>query len=405
MPSELLLRNLTNLIITLSKKKDSSALDSLEEDPKLQDVWDEPPIFFDQWTQAPTKFQVEDSILQLFPPSFFENPTLFMESLPNISRGHQMLPAATLNELLESPYDVSKVKTFKNLVVKRIEKDERNEVSRAREAYQAGIPTPKVLGEIWHWGNQYALFEKLKALSLYAIIQEKYALDFANIQPLIMPGIWHKKEVWRNDLLIKYPELLETFKKIYLRYSLYFEKAELMLLLHNYLLDLIEPGRAAYRGPPQDPMITWGKFRQDLIIPTHSGQELLQEIGFENIENYYQKVLGKELWHKVIKQDIENRGNLKIEILERLHYFEEPFRNARSKQDTLFQKEIWKILSQHLLGFDVKKEMEKLQKQCQKAKLKHKDFNNRNLLVPWDFSKNQPKKAKVMLYLIDWEEN
>ncbi|MFH1789493.1 MAG: hypothetical protein ABH832_00250 [bacterium] len=44
---------------------------------------------------------------------------------------------------------------------------------------------------------------------------------------------------------------------------------------------------------------------------------------------------------------------------------------------------------------------------CEQKGIKHKDYNNRNILVRWD-SRNyrplKPKENEPPLYLIDWEE-
>ncbi len=59
------------------------------------------------------------------------------------------------------------------MVFKRIDQKEASEIAMARFAYEKGIPTPKVLGEIYDKRNCNALFEHIESRNLYAIVKKR----------------------------------------------------------------------------------------------------------------------------------------------------------------------------------------------------------------------------------------
>ena len=56
-------------------------------------------------------------------------------------------------------------------MTEEVDKKQLEEITLARRAWEAGIPTPKVLGEIKDKGNQYAFFEKISAINLLTLSQ------------------------------------------------------------------------------------------------------------------------------------------------------------------------------------------------------------------------------------------
>ncbi|TSC78879.1 MAG: hypothetical protein G01um101433_69 [Parcubacteria group bacterium Gr01-1014_33] len=132
----------------------------------------------------------------MLPDEFFENPTKWIESQRNIERGYEnetvLLPGEKIGELFDFPYDVSKVKelTFDTgekkikMVSKRLNPKESGEIALARKAWEAGIPTAKVLGEILDRDNLYAFFEKINGINLEAALIRKELEHLPGIPPV-----------------------------------------------------------------------------------------------------------------------------------------------------------------------------------------------------------------------------
>ncbi|MFH1789492.1 MAG: hypothetical protein ABH832_00245 [bacterium] len=156
---------------------------------KIAEMSKEKPVFYENDPTAEQSSSIDDEIVDSLPDDFFTNPTEWIESRPNINRGYDIfsrfenLPyGASIEELWEHPYDVSKVKIItlsngKIITSKRIN-GQTSEVDRAKKAFQAGIPTPKVLGEIHDKGNYYVWYEYIPARNVDSFLCDKITSEF-----------------------------------------------------------------------------------------------------------------------------------------------------------------------------------------------------------------------------------
>ncbi|MFA6135787.1 MAG: hypothetical protein WC705_00250 [Candidatus Paceibacterota bacterium] len=408
---EELIRKVSKTVIHASEKGKRSLFERLTSDnaEKLEEVSKEEPILYENKEGAEQKILLDDEIAGLFPEDFFENPTEWIESQKPVERGHNMLPVKSIEGLWEFPYDVSKVKQFtlelpdgqkKIIVSKRIDRRQLEEIRIARMAYQSGIPTPKLLGEIIDRGNTYALFEYVLGINMLSA-KEKTCGSIENFDLLFdaLPNdINYLDDPGESDALAdklksslsgiissdKIESLINDLINLRNKYAIHILRREIFVRLKCIeARDQLEEIRD---------IKNWGLFKRfgSESVQTESNQILIA-LGYRDLEDYIIRVSNlsneekDELLRKIdglIKSTVNN-------------YINEFIASMKSRvMETLF-------------GFDVFTEMNILEELCTKAGIPHKDFSWRNLIIPWDFDKDKPAVEggdKPKLYVIDWEQ-
>ncbi len=391
-PDEDLVRRTSRTVLHAAERGRKTLFEKLtaENEGKIAELMQRKPVFYENKDDSPQEILLDPEIADLMPPEFFENPTEWIESQENIERGYdepgKSIPKGReINELWEQPYDVSKVKEIGvakpngDIVVfvsKRIDPTQLEEIFLAREAYEAGIPTPKVLGEIVDHGNVYAFFEKINALSLDSIKDKTESrqlgvFSWSEEQSFLADN---REAIFGHD----FPERLEKkFKSIFKGASKDYVLFDLADILSGYILDPNIPS-AALRGQLKN-------FSSETL---RRRTEHLIFFGFSNWSDVFALMDGP--LEERIKKALELKKSLEL------------YRKKLWKYELTLKKEI----QLNNFGYEPKKEIEKLKRLCQEKGIKHKDFNNRNILIDWDYENNKPKKGpdgKAKMYLIDWE--
>jgi len=344
----------------------------------------EPPQFFNREEGTENHLLIDDEIRSHLPTAFFQDPTAWIESQLNIWREDEEdgLPTGrTMKELFAIPYDVSKVKQFtlglgtgNRIVVvsKRIERGDLAEVARARQAYEAGIPTPRVLAEIVDHGNVYAWFERIPGRNLSGLVD--MLNDTEGWPSFLHTGIDFDISI-KNSILRGLPkDRIERLRAV----AGTLGRVETLKTILSALLYHI-------RTSTDTKELRWYS-RVDI-------QAALNILGFDRLEDYLSR-LGE--WSK----ETPNAPNAQKEICQKL--FHEYF--YAKENDTYL---IWRrAVHEELFGYDLNSEIKRLGELCDQAQISHKDLHLRNILVEWDNEKGLPLRrdgAPARLYLIDWE--
>ena len=183
---EELIRKISKTALRSAERGRRSFFDKMtaENAGEMANLMEEKPIFYENKENIPQQILLDAEISDLFPEEFFKNPTQWIESQKNIERFDldilKSFPSGrTINEVWNKPYDISKVKEFSlgngenklEIVSKRLDSKQLEEIVLARRAWEVGIPTPRVLGEIMDRGNSYAFFEKISAINIFTLSQ------------------------------------------------------------------------------------------------------------------------------------------------------------------------------------------------------------------------------------------
>jgi len=313
---------------------------------KIEPLLQQKPIFYKNEPNAEQKIEIDDEVMRLLPEDFFKDPTGWIESQPNIGRGEEGISSIdSITQLFDVPYDASKVKEINlgsvKIVSKRI--SDPKEIMRAMRAYNAGIPTPRVLGVIIDKGNLYAFFEKINGLNLNAV-----------------------SEKWKEAV-----------------------KAE------GRMVEFLPLFWEAYERVKQ-----WGK----RSMPSDSNTQIWTDVSDVSwIYRYMAVSLGFN-FAKSPKKDATDEA-IKGFIQSSFH----------CRRDGLSVEQMFCGYSLYLdrisdvngfVGFNITKETGKLEAMCRQKRMLHKDFEDRNIMIPWDFESDRPVKpedGKPRLYVIDWE--
>lgn len=402
----------------------------------------EKPVFHKTEKGREPEIYLDEEIAVLLPKEFFENPTAWIENQADIHRPNEdfMGEDKAIYDLWGEPYDTTKVKEFsltkpdgeeKSIVSKRIDSKQTAEVARAKQAYDASIPTPKVLGEILDQGNIYAWFEKLEGVNLNSLWQKFYAAG--------------KREVFDFNLRFKSRldyELLDDFLKkdtLFPSESLRNEIRELIneagnassdiSLLEDMVHDINPPNNIT---PPRHGYSYQLVIERDNIMKSES-------VFFKGYERFLKdNPLVEKLWKEVIniyrsagatiepileEHEAYYPTNPKVthivepllekifshhkEVLDRIvaELKEESVRLQRLKDNKT--ADIKRKLQETHLGIDLAKEKDHLKQMCEEKGIPHKDFADRNLVLLWDKENDRPpvlEPGKPRLYIIDWEE-
>jgi len=398
---EELVRKTSKVVLHAAEKGRTRLFDVLtyKNIEKINRILDKKPIFYENEQHAKTEILLSPELGETMPAEFFENPTQWIESQNNIERhyGDKSLPTGkNIKEMRYQSYDISKVKEFSvtdehgkyiKIVSKRIKPEETSEIALAVKAFAAGIPTPKVLGEIYDKGNTYAFFEKIDGIDLKAALKKKkldhYSLAFGVTD---MDEEWFWKDFtnlpFKNFISdVCRQEIFNNWKKAKKDFIL---EREISIPLKDLFRDVSE----RYFDQVEDKMES---LRWKNTLNKEAIDKILKKYGFKNLDDLEnQKLEGADLekYKKLLK--IINR---RAEIL--------------SKKSTIFKDNLSAAILKDILGVDVNVEKEKLEKMCKEKGIEHKDFADRNILVGWDFEKDEPKgkdSGDVKLYVIDWEK-
>lgn len=373
------------------------------------------PIFWENKKNIPDEIYLDQEVADLFPKEFFRNPTRWLERQPNIVRPNEeiLLPdGETIEKLWDCPYDITKVKEFGlprenggelRIVSKRLRPDEAKEVIVAMAAYRAGIPTPMVLGEILDRGNLYAFFEHIDGMNvngikhrfeyyhLHSVMKEFFVTDTTRGAGQILytrPPFKHLSGFARDEIMRIWEErskgVVRTLSHVRRRFETFF----FLLSKYNHGDELEKANQAG----------TIEKYLLDLKnLPSTEIRIVLSQTGYSSL-----RVLENEIEPLWRGEDIDPQNKGRYEAI-----------SSRLIQDqrieeTQLEETITRIVEQDIFGVDFEAKKGELQEMCRALGIEHQDFNDRNLMIAWDFEQNEPRKKKsgdTDVYIIDWESH
>ncbi len=400
-PPEELIRKLSKTVLHAAEKGRVSLFTRLtaKSSAKIAKLMQNEPILFENQEKAPREILLDTEIAGAMPEEFFENPTGWLESRPNIDRSdrHALPDGTEISQLMQYPYDVSKVKEFElktensniKIISKRIDPDQLEEIVLAQRAYESGIPTPKILGIITDHGNNYALFETfpcINGLTFGEILDQLYR-DIYDLQhpPIGFdddPEVKDFDKYAAEHALTKDTELHNRLKETW---DAHVRRGREHVFKRTLYHGLEEVG---YKEDPD----AFNRLQEDLA-PFHQELEnFLQEHNVTTLQEYcdFLDKLSDQEWRNAVMDPLFTEDNQWVTIYKKL------------KSDWF--DEIRRI---HF-GFspeEYERELESIKMQCLEKGIEHKDFQPRNMLIPWDFEKNRPviAEGKPKVYLIDWE--
>lgn len=389
---EATVRKLSRTVVRAAQRGKEELFDKLTADnrERVDKLQKQKPIFYERDESAPTEVLLEPDIQKILPTEFFDNPTGWIESQDNIHRGHtegELPTGDSVGELWGVPYDISKVKVFSLgagegevlVVSKRIQSDQVQEIDIARRAYEAGLPTPRVLGEVHHHGNMYALFEYIEGINLTAAISRMskkgkfnyYKEDFfsfcyteQDFQELVSEYFFGISQEARDEIHKIWCESIDSFKR-----REFLINVETFVFHTQRDLDRLEENLNYYSSH---------KLAQGILV----------DLGFESLEDLkvfdtYKKA--EEALRPLAKALLEE---VRLDILDS-------------------SERIKKIIYEEAFGFDITDEIKRIQQLCVDKGVHHKDFNNRNFVIPWNFETDEPQQGRgetlPRMYLVDWE--
>jgi hypothetical protein len=372
---------------------------------RIAEMMKEKPQLWEQ-KEGETKLLLDPEIAELMPQEFFDNPTAWIERQNNIERHHssEFLPTGeTIQELWHKSYDISKVKEFTleneqthksiKIISKRIEKEEVEEVARARQAFEAGIPTPRVWGEIFDKGNAYAFFEKIEGVSLLAAF-EKTGLTYnasgvANISHAVTEEAFWKGMALSSSTSSLPDEVKQALFIEWQKEADQHNKEKIAFTLRAIYYDL--KSAAAPLGGGE---IIWG---ENLPFSQKDQDQAVQVLGFNTVREFYDEI---RRINKVGDWKVLDKIEIKLEKL-MLQQNEEEADLFRKKQEQ--ERNYEDIIFSASMGIPVYKAKAYLRELCEEKRIEHKDFADRNLMIDWDIKNDKPKPGAKM-YLIDWEQ-
>ena len=408
--SEELVRKTTRVVLKSAEKGRESLFYKLtsKNAERIAKLLKQKPIFWEKKETGETEILLDPEISDAMPIEFFENPTKWIEAQSNIDRMHNELLLPTgenIGELFSQPYDISKVKEFTiggddkkiNVVSKRIDPKETEEIVLAVKAREAGIPTPKIYGEVNDNGNIYAFFEKIDGISLLSAFERKH----------LSLGFWFfatEKEDEFNTLL-KNAEWekfisLETKDKIFRLW----QKNKDIFEERVATIDLIEIMEVF-------PILTEdlsSKIKSDLAKVCYKAieynktrlEKYIKKYGFTSVKDL-EIYLSRLATSQETKKTNNDYKNIKEACAKRIEEI-----NLEEKKE--FFDLLRRMVISEVMGLDIDEELKRIRKICTDNKIEHKDFADRNILIEWDFEKNEPKgkaTGDVKLQIIDWEQN
>lgn len=397
------IRKLSKTVLHASEKNRQSLFQKLtiKNAERVAELIREKPIFFENKEGAPRQILLDPELADILPQEFFNDPTDWIESKPNITRGEENRELPTgefIEELWYAPYDISKVKKFsvgeathhKDVVSKRIKFDQSEEVVLSKRAYEAGIPTPKVLGEILDKGNAYVLSEYIEGINLYAAndLMRKQGKIFSNN---VVPFYETKEERLAKLIQSELPGLdSETSLRFH---SLWRQYRDIIFINESSIPIINTIAHDVHFDIPleeiQKHLLSIGKLYGDDFIAQ----------GLKNTLELFDCADISSLVEKFLTNYEENQQEkMKLFIKKQTDPIIEKLKEFRTK---------WQhIALESAFNFDTEEEVERLKALCKDKGIDHKDFADRNFVIPWDFKMNKPaklKKDEPKLYIVDWE--
>lgn len=386
-----------------------------EEGVDMKDLMREKPIFYEQKDGAERRVAIDTSLDGFLPPDFFDNPSAWIEKqgsrIKRPDADADMPRGDNIEELWAAPYDVTKVKELLlkkvapsegeeriSVISKRLEKDGLAEVDLAKKAYQAGIPTPRVLGEIVDMGNNYVWFEKIDGIDLReALIKLDSGSRFLGdrifsclYENQVFGELNDPKQRdsrWVFDLLSSEQKarILDLWRK-----ARKWLIAQEVFIAHRFV-----------RDSAADYMKSLSSFFG--FIKVEDVEDAFKLFGYENRQQFLDGL------HTETKRSEGSKGqeHTKFPTDLEFHHIKALTNRATSKVEE-FRKQADDYLEQCLFGFGIEEEIERIKKLCEKNGLMHKDFADRNFMVEWDWARDRPLVTgdhKSQLFVIDWEPN
>jgi len=401
-PPEDLIRKLSRVVLHAAERKRKNLFEKLTaaNADKIAELMKEKPIFYANRESSPQQLLLDPELGEAFPEEFYNNPTAWIESQKDIERGYKysMLPSGeNIEELWEEPYDVSKVKEFAvarpgkeniNVVSKRIEPRQLEEVALAKRAYESGIPTPRVLGEVINRGNVYALFESIPTINLNAANERlRKILPITDIHTVFKEQAFEsylKREEYRGVSETTKQELRLLWKNH--KDAIRFQKFKVYFQLLRNFYKTSEELKAVYLTQLEERL---SEFIRVQHFSRFDRDRIARQMGLRSFDEFSEIIRSHSL-DKI--QESSLILNSAAEVIEkRMHVYAERWRS---------------IIRKGVFGFDPYAEKERLKKLCEEQGIEHKDFADRNLLIPWDFKKGLPaayEEGKPRMYIVDWE--
>lgn len=425
--NEELIKRLSKTVLRVAENDRRSLFEKMtsKNAEKIAELLKKKPIFYENKEDAPQQILLDVRIADLFPKEFFKNPTQWIESQKNIERfeinyrsslSSSFPSGRKIDEIWDRSYDISKVKEFAvgnndnkvEIVSKRLDKKQLEEIILARRAWEAGIPTPKVLGEIIDQGNSYVFFEKISAINLLTLSQ----LMPDKAYKYVYERVDYDKKRFCEGIDSSFDKILSDNAKerIYLIWEE--EKKEIRL---NEILWRIRDflGQYIFR-------YIGLKFNDKTSIESEADKvfsEIMSEFSSDEIKKAI-AVLGFKDKDELLKNFILKKNILeetkKLDRENKIKEFEQEEKKRFSglgerteKINKKFEEQVKSEFYKEKFGIDIPKKVSELESLCLEKGLEHKDFAKRNILIEWNFDKGEPLKKQgekePKLYIIDWE--
>lgn len=374
---------------------------------EIKGLMKERPVFYEQKEDAERVVDIDPSLKEFLPPQFFEGPSAWIEAQHDeLDRDFSFeLPSGeSIDELWRKPYDVTKVKDLllrrdynspcTKVISKRLEEKSSAEVDLARRAFQAGIPTPRVLGEIKDMGNHYVWFERIAGLNLHDT--RRFFDGFNDFIRYYFTTCTEEKELYKE---MDKTDSGRAFKQTFSSFSSEQQK---------HILDL------------------WNEARKDIIaLDTLNAHlracntksdywrfvyELNTRYKPDDIEQIF-KSLGYSSWQAFLDslsaEHIDGLRSSRFPTDEEIKKIQ-IWRESASGKVTKFKDDLLRYTEQCLFSFNIEDEKSRIEGMCAEKNIQHKDFADRNFMVEWDWTRNRPlvtNERKPQLFVIDWDPN
>lgn len=394
-------RRFSKTVLHAARRNRKSLFEKLTaENPfAVETLMDAPTRFAEYDRSAEASVQLDESIEGSLPKAFFNDPTKWIEAQPILKRSDLLQVRAkngpTNKDLWREPYDATRVRSFDvrtpqqkriGIISKRINGKSDTEVSRAREAYERGIPTPKVLAEISDKGNSYAWFERIEGYNL--VEAKRMAEAFTPLpfyEDLTLSDL--------GDVSLLAPETVTRLTELLERSA--GER------IANSLLHTNEQEHEVLHAPRNEHISRYAK---------RFASHVANDLGVLEVRAPHQyDLLAKDLsnLHTSLAKDpdwIKEEGH-RVWLRIHLERINDELKRWKSKFNETWESILRQDPKLNVLISGINKEMERLKQLCEEKGIQHKDFNERNLLVAWDRKANEPimDQGHPRLYVLDWE--
>lgn len=353
----------------------------------------ETPIFVENDPSAPSVVLLSEGIKAVLPKEFFDGPSAWIEEQSNVSRPEvtgDQLTATTIEELWQKKYDISRVKEFElqtkdgpvKIISKRLSKPGVGTAEAAihQRAYEAGVPTVRMFGEVFDRGNVYLWLEKWPGINLTAlgpwIAERRQETDELSARMV---------EENRNDRSAGLERLGFSAQ----------QAEELRPLLTE--LDEVDLDREAFSLLTQK---NNERIRKELygdrisdapvvIDETPAMRSFLQRAtGVDRIDTFF------SLSKSEIDEGMKQMKRLYVPKLNRI----------RSEMSSICYRRLFN--SEPININEIESKASELRKLCIEKGFPHPDFASQNILIGWNAEKNEPyfdTNGKIELRVIDWE--